>query len=218
MTTHVPPESSGTPASEPLDADPPPSADRRLERLERRLAEARRRQRWTVAGLAVLAAAAALVGWSGPGPAAADAQEARVSLPPGAVDSVRARSYSLVDSAGRVRGVWTVRDGEPSLELHDGNHVPRVYLSLPESGPRAALVDRRGGLRAFIGLAGGEPAVVLFDGEGRHRVELSMAGAGPALKLFDGEGTARLQGTLPPSGAELELRDGAGEVTWSAGR
>lgn len=70
----------------------------------------------------------------------------------------------LRDANGVTRGTWEVGDdGMSMLQLHDRNSVPRIKLSVLDTGdPGVALTDARGRTRIVLGLLPDQGGTLAF--------------------------------------------------------
>ncbi len=165
------------------------TVEERIERLERELAAAKRRNRWLMA-----AAVLAVVGlaWAGNRiTGIAQAQEADTGP-----KVVRANQFILEDEKGRMRATLAVSKDTSALRLYDKSGKPRAVLGV-------------------LGDAG--PALVLNDGNDKTRVQLIVLRDVPVLALMDGNDKSRIKlGVLKDGEPVLALHDETGKVTWSA--
>jgi hypothetical protein len=194
----------------------PDLVTQRLDRLERGL-------RWWKAWGSISAVALAVLAVLGAGPALS---------PP---DTVRARSFTLVDTAGNPRALWVVDDdGAASLMFFDKGPGPnRLLLRLAQDGgvglvlaskegkPRVVLglaSEQEGGVLTFTDRTAEHYTIRLFDqglvvgDDTRDMIVLSTQGT-PALNLLAKGGKAAGASFGLDSenkGAYLLLRDAAG--------
>ncbi len=131
-------------------------------------------------------------------------------------DVVRARSFEVVDTTGKVRAVLGATPGAPGrIQLPAVGKEPAKLLVVPEGNPGLVLFDASGKQRAELTLyAAGDPGLVLFDAAERERAELTLFSNGdPSLTLSDGAGKKRAELTAYPNGdPSLELRDATEKV------
>jgi hypothetical protein len=156
------------------------TTEERLEKVERELAQAKRRARRLV--IAALACIGVLVvAWAGVLQATAQ-REAHVA------PKVVARSFVLVDENGKTRAVLAgVKDG-PALGLYDENGKTRAWLDVGEDGPGLTLYDENGKGRAMLAVGKDGPGLLgLYDENGKPSAVLDVGKHGPGLVLFDKE-------------------------------
>jgi hypothetical protein len=128
-----------------------------FEALRARVESLERRMRIAVAGWVLSVVALVVLGVA--------AQQA-VSQP----GVLRARSFEVVDAAGRRRiGLGVLPDGSPKLGLHDAAGRTRAGLAvLPGGSPVLALDDAAGRTRIMLTLTpDGSPWLTLNDAAGR---------------------------------------------------
>jgi hypothetical protein len=184
------------------------TVDERLEKLERELAGAKRRNQWTsaVAGLAVTGL---LLAWVVTGTTPAVAAEGAGEVP----KEIRANAFIVEDENGTVRA----RLSERRLDLLDEKGLERAslgvsFLSLnDEKGElRAGLGTRGLGLRGERGelrvSLGSELGLSLWDERGELRAGLGTCG----LDLLDEKGVSRASLIASKDGASLSVRDETG--------
>jgi hypothetical protein len=84
-------------------------------------------------------------------PQVAAAQAKQAAVP----DVVRARSFEVVDAAGKPRaGLDVLSDGRSGLQLHDAAENPRAALVLTQDGSTSLrLADKAGTERAVLGVS-----------------------------------------------------------------
>ena len=146
----------------------------RLEALERGLSAAKRRNKYLLIGLVLLAVAWAFTSTTG----TVQAQTGE--------NVVRAERFELVDSEGRVRAGLGVFNGMPGLLLYDANGTNRVELSVSDRGTGLFLYDANETPRAKLLASDDGSALGLFDTNGKHRAGLTvLAEIGPELYLWD---------------------------------
>jgi hypothetical protein len=138
-----------------------------LEKLERELTAAKRRNRWlAVVLLTIGATALAVAALSAPSIPTALAQAG------GPVNEVRASRFVLVDENGKIRAKLFVNKNGPVLDMLDENGKSRIGLTTNEDGPWLGLFDEDGKLRARLGVTKVGPWLGLFDEDGKTRAEL----------------------------------------------
>jgi len=150
-----------------------------FEALRKRLDRVERRLRVAVVGWVVSIATVVVLGV---------AVQQAVSQP----EVLRARSFEVVDAAGRVRIALAVgRDGSSGLGLYDvAGRVRGVLSVLPDGSPGLGLYDAAGQARIGLGLLPDEsPWLSLLDAAERERIALDVFPDGsPMLTLKDAAG------------------------------
>lgn len=101
---------------------------------------------------------------------------------------VTAKKFVLVDNAGKTRGEFFVKDGDPGLRLLDGAGKSRCELSLVEDDPSLELSDENGKPRGEFFLIGGSPMLGLSDEKGKLRASFAMILGEPYINLADAAG------------------------------
>ena len=199
------------------------TTDERLDKLEKELARAKRRNRRLLAALGLAAGAFALV-WIVAG--TANRAEAQGS---GVPTAIRANAFVLVDENGKMRArlsvnkngvalallnrngipgaALTVVKGAPGLTLYDENAKGGAVLAVGKDGPGLTLFDENGKADATLAVLKGEPGLSLLDEKGKDRAVLAVGKDGPGLALFDenGKGRAMLGAgkTVSPDGRKI---------------
>lgn len=139
-----------------------PSTEERIERLERELADAKRRSHRLHLLVLGLAAAGLALAWAGDG--GRTAPPARDADVPG--DTLRATAFMLQDADGVIHGGLGVTETGATLGLLDADGRTRAVLGVTEAGPTLGLLDADGTIRAELKVTENEPSVRLFDPEG----------------------------------------------------
>jgi len=105
---------------------------------------------------------------------------------------IRAKAFVLVDDQGRMRGLLSTANGNPSLVLSDANGNPRAALILDKKGPALGLSDENNTLRAALSAFSPGSALYLYDATNKIRASISTApDTESAMVLFDRAGTLR---------------------------
>ena len=195
------------------------TTEERLEKLEKELARAKRRNRWLLRG-AGLCLGLGLLAW-------AFGAEVALAQPAGAAPKrVSANMFVVVDENGKRRAKLSVSKGGPSLILFDENGKGRAALTVVKDRPGLILRDPNGKIRATLVVLKTGPRLGLLDENGEFCARLAVLEDGPALDLLDENGQSRAtlgcvglttikDGTLtkrPES--SLVLFDKEGKVTW----
>lgn len=87
---------------------------------------------------------------------------------PGVSEVVRAKSFVLVDSEGKTRGLFNTNKDGVALVLIDSEGKARGLFSTDKDGVALAIRDSEGNRRGLFGTDDkGEPRLALFDLDGR---------------------------------------------------
>jgi len=151
----------------------------RLEALERGLSAAKRRNKYLLIGLVLLA-----VAWAFTSIAGIVQTRARDKI-------IRAEGLELVDSRGNVRITLGMTEFGPALRLFDENGRFRASLIVSDNGPALALCDENETPRAGLTVTEFGPGLCLYDKNGKGCADLKVSDDGPMLDLFDENGTFR---------------------------
>ena len=162
------------------------TTEERLERVERELTRAKRRNRWLMVAVGLAVGILALAWLATENADTALAQDAAKAEKPAQV--IRASAFVLVDDKGRERGALKMTPDGPTLYLYDENEKPRAALTAIKVGPGLALFDEKGTPRAGLTVTELGPALVLIDENGKPRALLAVSKAGPMLSLRDENG------------------------------
>ena len=159
------------------------TTEERLEKVERELAQVKRRNgRFVIAGVAALACVVVLL------VASACAPEAHAQAKAQIAPVVWARKFVLVGENGKPCAILHVRKDGPGLALYDENGKGRASLSVSKDGPALYLCNENGKPRISLNLSKAGPALYLFDEKGEGRVMLSVDKHGPVLCMYDEKG------------------------------
>ena len=88
--------------------------------------------------------AAMVAGYVGGLMSQANSQAFTPSPPPPITEEVKARSFVLLDSAGKTRGKFGMFSGEPRLDLFDSASKPRAVFTTINGEPKLILYDSAG--------------------------------------------------------------------------
>jgi hypothetical protein len=135
------------------------TTEERLERLERELAAAKRRNRRVLCGL-TLAGLALVVAVS----------LGAVTVGNGQV--IRAAQFTLIDAEGRGRAALQMTEDGPMLGLFDARGMCRAKLATGEVVPALVLYDEKSVCRAILGVDSDQARLVLHDRNGTQRAIL----------------------------------------------
>jgi hypothetical protein len=102
----------------------------------------------------------------------------------------RSRRFELRDDGNRQRGMWRVRDGDPSLVLQDRSGRWRASLAIDGDGPYLRLMNRRGEPSIALNTLRSEALFAMYDRQGRPRIRITVTDAGPRMEFLDPEGQA----------------------------
>jgi hypothetical protein len=120
---------------------------------------------------------------------------------------IRARSFELVDEAGRAISFWGV-DNENNAVLAFGSHRPRLAPA-GRGGPRLGLSELRN-QRASIGVIDDSPFLMLRGADGRTRVRMYLSDFGKPFLLMEDETGPRIS-----LGTEQSDTPGPQDNDWS---
>jgi hypothetical protein len=186
------------------------TTDESIEKLERQLGRAKRRNRWLLAGLGLALGASVLVGPLGPtmagSPAGGVAAPADV-----AADAARERSgidTGTVTPEGKYIGP-RVRTPEERAAAGEYVHPEVLHRYRLEQAKKQAELTVVNEVRA--------KRFVLADDAGKTRAALQMVATGAELDLYDAAGKQRAALSADKLGARLALLDENGKVIWTAG-
>ena len=132
------------------------SIEERLEYIERELVCQKRRNRWLVF-IVLLVALGAVI------PAVLETTAFRAGAAAGAGNEVRANAFILEDKNGKVRALLDANEDGPILYFNDKNGKTRAWLAVWETGPD----------------------LVMFDEDGKTRIAIKVDENGPGLTLYD---------------------------------
>ena len=152
------------------------NTEERLEKLERELARAKRRNRWVLAAVGLGALAWTVMG-------AARVPTPPLELGPGVSQVIRANRFELKETNGRTRAILDMGKEGPSLCLFDEKGKIRVELYVRRNkadAPEAVLRNP------------GVPGLRLWDEDGMVR---ALLGAG-ALRAPDGTTASYTESSL----------------------
>jgi len=179
----------------------------RLEKLERELACAKRRNHWLLAGVG-LALGIGLVAWAF-GPATVLAQSTQASL-----REVRANSFVLEDETGKVGAMLAMTKDGPMLSLLDENGQRLVWMDVSKKGPTLNLLAKHGQGGVALSALEGKPLLHVF-GYGKGVVGLSALEDGPGLVMGAEGGRSFATLALTKTGPRLSLFE-KDKIVWSA--
>ena len=173
--------------------------EERLENMERELGRLKRRNRWLLGAILLVAG-----GLIAPGVFEITATRAR-SQEAGTAKEIRASRFVLEDAKGKTLAALALEEFGPGLALFDENGTPRAGLWADKDGPSLSLFDENGKNRAGLWASKDGPRLALSDENGKNRF---MAGktktATPDGKIIE----------YPESSLILFGPDG--KVIWSA--
>jgi hypothetical protein len=176
--------------------------EERLENMERELGRVKRRNRWLL-GVIVLVAGGLIV------PLVFETT----------AKDIRARSIYVEDEKGDTRAALFVNENGPILRLSGEDGYTRAVLGVFKDGPKLWLSDENGKHRVILhvnkdGLAG----LGLYDGNGKARVKLTVTKYGPSLMLSDENDKIRATLDVIENGPTLLLSDEKGHDRFVAGK
>lgn len=157
--------------------------EERLGNMERELGRVKRRNRWLLGAILLVAGGLAV-----PVVLETTALRARAQAA-GTAKEIRASSFVLVDENGKTRGGLVFNhNGWPTLELWDENGLGRAALFVSKDGPGLALRDENGKNRLAMILVKDAPGLLLYDENGKVRANLIFLNNRPMLELNDKNG------------------------------
>ncbi len=172
--------------------------EERLENVERELKQVKRRGRFLIGAVVMLAAGLAFV-------AGLKAAAARAVAP-----EIHARSISLEDENGTVR-VSLKGDAEmPGLWLLDAKGEPRASLSADEYGPRLSLASGKDRPNVVLAANDTTAGLSLWDAQEETLAALSVNKNGPGLSLTYKSGQPGVWLYSGETGPGLNLNDPSG--------
>lgn len=137
------------------------TTEERLDKLEKELARAKRRNRRLLVLAGLAAGAFALVRIAA---AAANKVEAQGD---GVATVIRANAFVLVDENGKTRAAVALSKTGSGFLLYDENGKTRAVLAVDKDGPGLALADEDGKSRATLAVVKDGPGLVLYDKNGK---------------------------------------------------
>jgi len=173
--------------------------EERLENMERALGRMKRRNRWLLGAILLLAGGLIVPAVFETTAFRARAQGAKTAK------EIRAKAFVLEDENGKVRAGLSVFRDVPSLKLSDEYGKTRAALTVIKNGPWLALYDEKGQGRAGLGVLKDSPHLTFFDENGNDR----FAAGKIATVSPDGK-------TIEYPESSLILYGPDGKVIWSA--
>ncbi|MCX6575298.1 MAG: hypothetical protein NTV82_02770 [Candidatus Aminicenantes bacterium] len=186
--------------------------EERLENMERELGHLKRRNRWLL-GAVFLVAGGLIV----PGMFETTAIRAQ-SQNPRTAQEIRARSFILEDENGIPRAMLIVDKDGSRLSLHDETGKGRVALGALKDGPGLTLIDKNGTGRAGLAVIKDGPGLMLNDENGDTRAVLGALKDGPVLALYNENNANRVGLTVTKDGPNLAMHDKNGTARFVAGK
>ena len=130
---------------------------------------------------------------------------------------VRARKFTLVDAAGKTRGIFTTTKGDPALCLVDVAGTTRRVFCAINGETALTLFDAQGRIRGSFSTVRGQADLSLDDATGTTRgVFFTSKDGEPTLALCDARGKIRGAFTTKDGKPELLLWDVKGKGIWQA--
>ena len=155
--------------------------EERLENMERELGRVKRRNRWLLGAILLVAGGLIVSAVFETTAFRARAQGA------GTAKEIRVNSLVLEDENGKLRALLAASKDGPNLEMYDENGKRRARLSATEN-PQLALYDENGTPRATLIEMEEGPGLMLWDENGKGRVGLVVTKDGQDLQLFGPDG------------------------------
>ena len=181
--------------------------EERLENMEREVGRQKRRNRWLLGAILLLAG-----GLIVPTAFRTRAQGA------GTAKEVRAEAFIVEDENGKDRAVLSVTKDGPYLALYDKNGKSRAWLAVDKDIPGLTLYDKNGKSRAELDVLKNGPRLSLFDENGKSCIGLAVIEEGPLLLLDDKNGKSRAWLAVEKNGPSLSLLDEKGKIRFVAGK
>lgn len=116
---------------------------------------------------------------------------ATIGMMPARPQIVETETLMLTDSSGKVRGLFTAGNDEPSLVMTDSRGVKRLRFRIEDNGPTISLYDADQILRLQMAGGGDMPEVTMLDSEGTPTVRLRGTHSESQVVLFDSQGRSR---------------------------
>jgi hypothetical protein len=180
------------------------TTEERLERVEKELARAKRQNRVLLVAAVIIVSVVFLLG----------ASENRSR------DTIRAKAFCVVDENDSTRAALGLSgDGQPVLNLYDGNGTRRVRLGLGGGCPGLWLYDENDTVRTVLSLCeSGQPGLAMAGENGTPLVDLGVGSTGkPGLGMYDENNTLRsVLGFSTTGQPVLDLYDENGKTIWNA--
>jgi hypothetical protein len=187
------------------------TTEERLEKLERELARANRRNRWLLASV-VLAIVGLSLAWTWPKTIAIALAQGAEAAP----KVIRANEFILEDVNRKPRAGLAVDKDGANLSLYDENGEPRASLGATKDGAKLSLYDENGKGGVMLGATKDGADLSLYDENRKPRAILSVPKDGARLSLYDENGKARGMLSVNKDGAGLSLYGPDGKTLWSA--
>ena len=179
--------------------------EERLENMEQELGRVKRRNRWLLGAILLLAGGLVV-------PAVFEVTAFRARAQgSGTAKLIRANTFILEDENGKVRGMLAVDHLGSGLTLYDEKGMPRTWLAVGKEGPDLNMNDENGNPRASLNVGKDGPMLNLNDENGKTRAWLHEDENGPDLALIDENDKFRATLSVGKNGPELCLNDENGE-------
>lgn len=178
------------------------TTEERLEKLERELAAAQRRNRWMLGGgiLFILGCMVCLY----------TVMNGKIH-----VNTISAKMLIVEDEKGEGRACLAGSKYGPTLLMYDENYECRLDIGVTDfGGPHVYLRDEKGRNRAELSSAKDGPRLNLYDENGKNRATLVMFKVGPGLVLMDEKGMTRAELAASKIGPRLTLFDENQKAIW----
>ena len=126
-------------------------------------------------------------------------------------DTVTAKSYWVLDGAGRRRAEFGMFDGVVALLQRDVSGTTRAAIGVYDDGrPHLRLMDAEGRVRLGAKLeSDGSPVLQLLDASRKARINIVEKDGTPQLALLDANGRPRVLVMVPPEGDPVMVQLGA---------
>jgi hypothetical protein len=159
--------------------------EERLENMEKEMGRQKRRYRWLLGAILLLAGGLII-----PAVFETTAFRARAQAT-GLAKIIRANGFILEDEDGNNRAVLYMARNGPCLSFHDKNGNSRAMLVVDEDGPGLSMTDEKGKPRVILSAYLDAPSLSLYDENAKNGARLVVNKSGPKLTLYDENGKAR---------------------------
>lgn len=192
------------------------TTEKRLEKLEQELTNAKRRIRWIIGSVTILVLGCLTI--------AATPRDSR---------TIRANQFVLEDVNGITLATLGLQGNEPVLSfgdmkgkfrsmlsadtlfMSDKNGKLRVSVKIDNDGPKLALHDESGKARTELSVNEHGSGFMMLDEIGKKRLLLSVLKNEPALSMQDENETIRTMMTVGKKGPIISIADKQMMPIWS---
>lgn len=171
------------------------TTEERLEKLERELTAAKRRNRW------ILGCGATLILCC-----------LTIAATPRGNRTIRANEYFLEDENGKPRAHMSADKNGPGLSMTDENGKIRTMIDVGKKGPGLAMYDENDKIRAMLFVGKKGTSLSMNDENGEARAHMVVGKNGPILQMDDENGNARAKMVVDKDGAGMAMMDANGNM------